>query len=154
VTVIIGPDDGAALPGTFEVVVKVRAEDTGGAVGIIEETVPPGAFVTPHTHENDVWVHVLSGEIGVLVGETIAVAPAGAWALKPRGVVHAMWNATDEPARIVEVLTPGGSERWFEVTSALAPGDREGFEEASRRYGVTFLPDSPWTAVIRDRFGL
>jgi quercetin dioxygenase-like cupin family protein len=101
VTVIVGPDEGAVLPGAFEVVVKVRAEHTGGAVGIIEETVPPGAFITPHTHENDVWVHVLSGEVGVLVGETIAAASAGAWALKPRGVVHAMWNATAEPARVM-----------------------------------------------------
>ena len=98
-TVIVGPDDGTRLPGSFEVVVKVRSEDTGGALAVIEETVPPGAFITPHTHQNDVWVHVLSGEVGVLVGETIAVASAGAWALKPRGVVHAMWNATSEPAR-------------------------------------------------------
>ena len=154
VSLIIGPDDGTALPGTFRVVVKVRAEDTGGAMGVIEETVPPGAFVTPHMHENDVWVHVLSGEVGVLVGDTVAMATAGSWALKPRGVVHAMWNATREPARVIEVLTPGGSERWFEETAMLEPSDRDGFAEASRRHGVTFLPDSPWTAVIRDRFGL
>jgi len=153
-TVIVDPDDGTRLPGSFEVVVKVRGEDTGGALAVIEETVPPGAFITPHTHENDVWVHVLSGEVGVLVGDSIGTASAGAWALKPRGVVHAMWNAASEPARIIEVLTPGGTERWFEETAALEPGDRAGFDDASRRYGITFLPDSPWTATIRERFGL
>jgi uncharacterized cupin superfamily protein len=48
---------------------------------------------------DDVWVHVLTGEIGVLVGEETASAEPGAWALKPRGVLHAMWNceATSSP---------------------------------------------------------
>ncbi len=55
----------------------------------IEETLQPGAFVTPHTHANDVWVYVLSGTVGVLVGNEIGEAGAGEWALKPRNVPHA-----------------------------------------------------------------
>ena len=42
-------------------------------------------------------------------------------------MLRKMWNRTDGPARIIEVLTPAGTERWFEETAALAPGDREGF---------------------------
>lgn len=30
-----------------------------------------------------------------------------------------MWNSQDTPARIIEVLTPGGSERWFEEIAEL-----------------------------------
>jgi quercetin dioxygenase-like cupin family protein len=46
-------------------------------MGVIEETVPPGKLIAPHTHQNDVWAYVLSGEIGVLVGDTSRAA-AGA----------------------------------------------------------------------------
>src|SRR5579875_3497395 len=124
---VIGPGEGRQLDGKFEVVVKVRSEHTGGVMAVIEEIIPPGALITPHTHQNDVWVHVLTGEIGVLVGDETASAAAGAWALKPRNVLHAMWNPRTTPARIIEVLTPAGSERWFEETAELQPGDEEGF---------------------------
>src|SRR5439155_13423059 len=117
----------------------------GGVTAIIEETVPSKRLVSPHTHENDVWLYVLSGEIGVLVGETIATAGPGSWVLKPRNVVHAMWNAGPTPARVIEVLTPGGTERWFEEISSLAAGDAEGFRTLCRRYGIEFLPDHPRT---------
>jgi quercetin dioxygenase-like cupin family protein len=151
---VIRPDHCAMLPGDFEVVVKVRAEQTNGVLAVIEETVPPRRLISPHTHQNDVWVYVLSGEVGVLVGDQIDVAGPGCWALKPRDVVHAMWNAGAQPARVIEVLTPAGTERWFEEIAALAAGDRAGFEDACRRHGIRFLGDSPWTPELRRRYGL
>jgi quercetin dioxygenase-like cupin family protein len=151
---VIGDDEGRQLPGSFKALIKVRAEDTNGVMAVLEETLPPHALIPPHTHENDVWVYVLSGQIGVLVGEEIAVASAGRWALKPRSVMHAMWNAESEPARVMEVLTPAGTERWFEEVTQLADDDDEGFQDACRRYGITFILDSPWADVIRERFGL
>ena len=151
---LIGPGEGSHLGGRFDVLVRVRAEHTGGVMAVLEETIPPGALITPHTHQNDVWVHVLTGQIGVLVGEQTASAEPGAWALKPRGVLHAMWNSQDTPARIIEVLTPGGSERWFEEIAELRPGDEEGFRASCLRHGIQFYPDSPWLRELRDRYGL
>ena len=151
---VIVPPAGEPLPGSFAVKVRVRSSHTNGVLAVIEETLVPKAFVTPHVHRNDVWVYVLKGEIGVLVGDDIATARAGEWALKPRDVQHAMWNSSDEPARIVEVLTPGGTEAWFEELAGLERGDRDGFERACRRFGIKFLRDSPWTPTLRDRFAL
>jgi quercetin dioxygenase-like cupin family protein len=151
---LIGPGEGRQLGGRFEVVVRVRAEHTGGIMAVLEETIPPGTLITPHTHQNDVWVHVLAGEIGVLVGEQTASAAPGAWALKPRGVLHAMWNTQPVAARIIEVLTPGGSEAWFEETAGLQPGDEEGFRASCRRHGIQFYPDSPWLRELQERYGL
>lgn len=151
---LIGPGEGRQLGGKFDVVVRVRAEHTGGVMAVIEETIPPGALITPHTHQNDVWVHVLDGEIGVLVGEQTASAAPGAWALKPRGVLHAMWNTQPAPARVIEVLTPGGSERWFEEIAGLRPGDEEGFRASCERHGIEFHADSPWLSELRERYGL
>ena len=151
---IIRPQASPTLPGSFEVKVTVRGEHTGGVLASIEETLQPGAFVTPHTHANDVWVYVLSGSIGVLVGDEIGEAGAGEWALKPRDVPHAMWNASAEPACLIEVLTPAGTERWFEEIAALDDDDSAGFDEACQRHGIAFDRASPWTDRIRDRYGL
>jgi len=151
---IIVPPAGGSLPGSFEVKVRVRSSHTNGVLAVIEETLVSKPFVTPHVHRNDVWVYVLNGEIGVLVGDDIATARAGDWALKPRDVQHAMWNSGDQPARIVEVLTPGGSEAWFEELAGLERGDSDGFERACRRDGIEFLRDSTWAPTLRDCFGL
>src|SRR5207302_7448126 len=115
VTVLVGSGDGTPLgDGEFHAVIKVRGEHTGGAMAVLEQTVPPGRLIVPHTHENDVWVYVLTGQVGVLVGDEVVTAGPGEWALKPRDVLHAMWNASSTPARIIEALTPARSERRFE----------------------------------------
>jgi hypothetical protein len=142
---IIVPEAGAALPGDFAVTVRVRSEQTNGVMAAIEETLQPKAFIPPHVHLNDVWVYVLSGEIGVLVGEEVRTAHRGE---------HAMWNPAERPARIIEVLTPGGTERWFEEIAALDDDDEAGFDELSSRYGITFFPQSTWIAELRRRFAL
>ena len=148
----IVPEAGPRLPGSFGVTVRIRSEHTNGVMAVLEETLVPRAFVTPHVHQNDVWIYVLSGELGVLVGDDVSTAHEGDWALKPRNVQHAMWNAGPQPARIVEVLTPGGTERWFEEIAALADGDRAGFDSACRRHGIQFFPDSPWIPELRTRY--
>ena len=151
---VIDPRACEPLPGPFQVKVVVRASDTGGALAVIEEVLPPLALIPPHTHSNDVWVQVLEGELGVLVGDEVAHASAGQWALKPRGVQHAMWNATGTPVRLMEVLTPGGSEEWFEELTRLDPADPDAFEESCRRHGISFDRESPWTAELTRRFGV
>jgi quercetin dioxygenase-like cupin family protein len=153
-SILIGPNDGEVLGGDFAQIIKVRSAMTHGVMSVLEETIPPRRLIPPHAHRNDVWCYVLSGEIGVLVGEEIVHAGPGAWVLKPRDVVHAMCNRGDVGARIIEVLTPGGSEAWFEEILSLAQGDSAGFDAACARHGLVFHRDSPWTAKLRQRFHL
>jgi quercetin dioxygenase-like cupin family protein len=142
------------LPGSFKVTIKVRAENTNGVMSVVEETLPPKAFVHPHVHSNDVWVYVQSGEVGALVGEVVVTAKSGEWLLKPRDVQHSMWNPGGRPATVIEVLTPGGTEKWFEEIASLEHGDSKGFDEACERHGIKFLPDSHWISELREQFGL
>jgi quercetin dioxygenase-like cupin family protein len=142
------------LPGSFKVTIKVRSDHTNGVMSVVEETLPPKALVPPHVHKNDVWVYVQSGEIGALVGESIVAAKKGEWILKPRDVQHSMWNPGLKPATVIEILTPGGTEKWFEEITALKHGDGKGFDEACDRHGITFFPDSHWIGDLRERFGL
>ena len=139
---VIVPEQAAPLPGPFQVQVQVRSEHTNGVLAVIGETLAPRILVPNHVHRNDVWVRVESGEIGVLVGDEVRTARAGEWALKPRDIEHAMWNPTDEPARIIEVLTPAGSERWFEEPRRLPTGT---MRDSPTPAGGT-ASNSTWTA--------
>ena len=68
-------------------------------------------MVPPHTHrDTDEWSYVLEGRIGARIGDQDLSAEPGSWILKPRGVMHTFWNAGPEPARIIELLTPGRFE--------------------------------------------
>lgn len=92
------------------------AEDTGGQLSMLEVTIPPHTLIKPHTHtREDEFSLVLAGPIGVRQGdETVEDVPVGSWLVKPRSIPHAMWNLADEPARVLEVVMPGGPERYFE----------------------------------------
>lgn len=142
------------LPGSFKVTIKVRSENTNHIMSVVEETLPPKVLVPPHIHENDVWVYVLTGEIGVLIGESIQIAHKGEWALKPRNIQHSMWNPGKTPATVIEVLTPGGTEKWFEEITSLKKGDTKGFDLACKKYGIKFLPESEWIQKLKKRFNL
>jgi quercetin dioxygenase-like cupin family protein len=146
----VGPADGEFLAGGT--VIKVRGEQTGGALAVVETVLQPKALISQHVHANDVWIHVLAGEVGVLVGEEIAHGGPGSWLLKPRNVPHAMWNATRLVARVMEVLTPAGSEGYF-VEGELVM-DQSAFDEMAARYGIRFFRDSPWNGRLRNQFGL
>jgi hypothetical protein len=43
-SLLIGLGEGRHLGGRFDVVVRVRAEHTGGVMAVLEETIPPGAL--------------------------------------------------------------------------------------------------------------
>lgn len=53
----IVPKAAPRLPGSFGVTVRVFSEHTDQVMAVLEETLVPRAFVTPHVHQNDVWVH-------------------------------------------------------------------------------------------------
>jgi hypothetical protein len=94
-----------------------------------------------HTHtREDEWSLVLSGELGVQLGEETSLARVGDLVLKPRGIPHAFWNPGDEPARLLEVITPGGFEDYFAALGGLfaggGPPDLELLAGLAARFGL------------------
>ncbi len=118
-------DGRTLLQGPRGAILLAGVEATGGAASFVVHPLQPralGALLHTHSHEDE-WSFVLEGEIGVQLGEDTLVARAGDLVLKPRGVAHAFWNPTDRPARLLEVITPGGFERYFErLAEVLRPG--------------------------------
>jgi hypothetical protein len=80
---------------------------------------------------------VLSGRLAVWVDGTEHVAEPGAFLLVPRGVPHAARRVTDEPVRMLAVVSPSGLERFFESVV------REGEEEVGRP-GRRVRQRDPW----------
>ena len=77
----------------------------------------------------------------VRVGDETFSAGPGQLVAKPRGIWHAFWNATDEPARVLELIVPGGFENYFAelgelIPPALPAPDLEGLAQLQERYRV------------------
>jgi quercetin dioxygenase-like cupin family protein len=123
---------------------KVTSPDSGGALAALEVTIPPRTLVKPHNHSReDEFTVVLAGTVGARVGDRVVEAGAGASMVKPRGTPHAMWNLGPEPARVLEVVSPGGLEDYFEelapVLRAKAPPSE--YDALAERYGLTIQND-------------
>jgi quercetin dioxygenase-like cupin family protein len=143
--------------GAIGVQFKLWGEDTGGALSVVEHPFPVGALVPPHLHtREDEYSIVTEGEIGFRSGNREAVLGAGGYITKPRGELHAMWNAGRVPARMIEIISPAGFEHFFrEVAELIAAGPAAAGEggDLAERYGLQFgEPD--WLPEIISRFGL
>lgn len=89
--------------------------------------------------------YVLEGRVGALLGEEVVIGEPGDLICKPRNQWHTFWNAGDEPARILEIISPASFERFFSElvdlggVSAAAP---ETLAELCSRYQLELDPGS------------
>jgi mannose-6-phosphate isomerase-like protein (cupin superfamily) len=93
---------------------KLTAAQTGGALGLIEATCPPGGGPIPHIHRNsDETFYMVSGELEFLQGNQVFTAGTGDVVFIRRGVTHRFHNPGIQPAKMVFIYTPGGPENLF-----------------------------------------
>ena len=122
----------------------LRGEQTDGRLAVVEHPMPPRSLGAPvHTHTNEDEVsYVAEGTVGVEIGGEVYTATAGDTIFKPRGIPHAFWNPADVPARVHEIITPAGFERYFEEAAALFAAAGPG------------VPDPAQAAAIQAKYGL
>jgi quercetin dioxygenase-like cupin family protein len=136
----------------------IGASDSAGAISMLEITIPPRTLIKPHIHSReDEFSLVLAGTIGVRQGDqTTEEIPTGSWLAKPRSVPHAMWNVAEEPARILEVVAPGGLERYFEQIAPVlmehGPEWTQRYKALAEAFGLTILDD--WTDELKAKYGI
>lgn len=155
---LLGPEEGEsvnllALGARF----VIDGEATGGAFSLVEHLLPPRALGAPlHMHRNeDEYSYVLEGRIGLELGDEVLEAGPGDLVSKPRGVPHAFWNAGDEPARLLELISPAGFESYFrELAPLLAAPERDeaAIGEVVARYDLDI--DFGTIPVLAERHGL
>jgi quercetin dioxygenase-like cupin family protein len=144
------------LEGTVGVITKIPGTVTNGVISIVEHPVGARAIVPPHVHQDhDEWSYILEGRIGARVGDDEFIAEAGSYILKPRRIPHVFWNPGDDPARILEIITPSGLEEMFARFGELgARGELtpETMGETAAQYGSTMFMD--WLPDLMGRYGL
>lgn len=135
---------------------RLEGSHTDGRVAVLEVTIPPRTLVKPHQHsQEDEFSIILSGRVCARIGDaTHEDIDAGSSLVKPRDIPHAMWNVTDEPARILEIVTPAGLERYFEELAPIlrerGPEWTDRFYKLAGRYGLTLLDD--WSNELQARY--
>jgi mannose-6-phosphate isomerase-like protein (cupin superfamily) len=114
---IVGPTDGkAGSLGSIGVRFLIDGDESDGDFSLVEHPMPPRALAAPlHRHSReDEYSFVLEGRVGALLGDELVFGEPGDLVFKPRDQWHTFWNAGDTPARILEVISPAGFERFFD----------------------------------------
>jgi mannose-6-phosphate isomerase-like protein (cupin superfamily) len=114
---VVGPSDGKSV--FFQglgVRFMIDGDATDGRFSLVEHPMQPRSLGAPlHRHANeDEYSYVLEGRVGIQIGDDTVEAGPGDLVLKPRGQWHAFWNPADEPARLLEIISPGGFARYFQ----------------------------------------
>jgi quercetin dioxygenase-like cupin family protein len=147
---VLGPGEGNAVQlGGLGVRFMIDSDAAGGGFSLVEHPIAPRALAAPlHRHANeDEYSYVLEGRVGVQLGDETLEAGPGELVFKPRNQWHAFWNAGDEPARLLEIISPGGFERYFQEIAPLVPPirpepDFPAMAELQARWGLEMDPDS------------
>src|SRR5436190_23857251 len=155
---VLGPADGRAVElMTIGVRFMIDGADAGERFSLVEHPMPPRALAAPlHRHSReDEYSYVTEGRVGALLGDEVVYGGPGDLIFKPRDQWHTFWNAGDEPARILEIISPAGFERFFDelvdLGGALRAAPPE-LAELSERYGLEMDPGS--IPGLIERFGL
>lgn len=134
--------------GGVSVRLVLDAADTGGRFAVVEHRLGPRELMAPmHRHgREDEFTVVVEGTVGFVLGETTRMATTGDVVPKPRGQWHTFFNAGDTPARVLEILSPPGLERYFAELVRCFPADAApdlaGMADANDRYRIDMDFDS------------
>jgi mannose-6-phosphate isomerase-like protein (cupin superfamily) len=155
---VIGPRDGkAGFLGTIGVRFMIDGVDADDRFSLVEHPMAPRTLAAPlhrHTREDE-YSFILEGSVGALLGEAVVIGKPGDLIFKPRNQWHTFWNAGDEPARILEIISPAGFERFFGEVVALGGVTRIApveFTKLCERYGLEMQIDS--IPGLVERFGV
>jgi mannose-6-phosphate isomerase-like protein (cupin superfamily) len=144
----LGPSDGRLVDlGSIGARMMAWTEETGGGFSLVEHPMPPRHLAAPlHKHSReDEYSYIVEGRMGAILGEEVVYAEVGEFVFKPREQWHTFWNAGDEPARILEIIAPGGFEHFFDELGDLVGGgepDPAALGELSARYGLEMRPET------------
>jgi quercetin dioxygenase-like cupin family protein len=145
---VMGPSDGkAGFLGSIGVRFMIDGEDADERFSLVEHPMSPRALAAPlHRHTlEDEYSYIVEGRVGALLGDEVVIGGPGALIFKPRNQWHTFWNAGDEPARLLEIISPAGFERFFAELvdlGGVTQADPQTLGELCARYELEMNPDS------------
>jgi quercetin dioxygenase-like cupin family protein len=151
--VFVGPNEGTNLAvltyGNSSRTIKLRANQTGGRLTLMEGVLLPGEGPPIHIHSReDESFHVLEGELQFQIGDTYITAKPGEWIYAPVGIKHTFRNVNSTNARLEFVFTPGGIEHYFEEVSQVFIDKPANWSDIANqialKYGIQMLGTPDW----------
>ncbi|HYU60160.1 MAG TPA: cupin domain-containing protein [Solirubrobacterales bacterium] len=145
---VLGPSDGkAGFLGSIGVRFMIDGAEAGERFSLVEHPMSPRALAAPlHRHSReDEYSWVIEGRVGALLGDDVVFGEPGDLIFKPRNQWHTFWNAGDEPARILEIISPAGFEGFFAELvdlGGVANTDPETLGALCERYGLEMRPET------------
>jgi len=135
----------------------IDGDETGRGFSLVEHPMSPRALAAPlHRHTcEDEYSYVLQGRVGAMLGDEVLVGGPGDLIHKPRNQWHTFWNAGDEPARVLEIISPAGFERFFAALvdlGGVTQADPQALGELCAQYQLEMDPAS--VPGIVERFSL
>lgn len=96
------------------------ASDSPSEVAILELEIPAKTFgAPPHIHHNeDEHFYVLEGKVDFLQGDEVISVEKGGLVVLPRGSLHGFWNDSEQPAKLLLVVSPGKFASFFDSVVA------------------------------------
>jgi quercetin dioxygenase-like cupin family protein len=145
---VVGPSDGkAGFLGSIGVRFMIDGQDADERFSLVEHPMSARALAAPlhrHTREDE-YSYVIEGRVGALLGDEVVIGGPGDLIFKPRNQWHTYWNAGDEPARLLEIISPAGFERFFAELvdlGGVTQADPQTLAELCARYELEMNPDS------------
>jgi mannose-6-phosphate isomerase-like protein (cupin superfamily) len=155
---VLGPKDGKfGFLGTIGVRFMIDGIEAGGGFSMVEHPMSGRVLAAPlHRHSReDEYSYVLTGRVGALLGDEVLIANPGDLVVKPRNQWHTFWNDGDEPARILEIISPAGFEGFFRELidlGGITQAQPSVVTDLCARYGLEMDPGS--IPDLIDRFKL
>jgi len=145
---LVSPHDGTAgFLGSIGVRFMIDGEEAGERFSLVEHPMSARALAAPlhrHTREDE-YSYVTEGRVGALLGDEVLIGEPGDLIFKPRNQWHTFWNAGEEPARLLEIISPAGFERFFAELvdlGGVTQADPQTLAELCARYELEMNPDS------------
>jgi mannose-6-phosphate isomerase-like protein (cupin superfamily) len=145
---VVGPSDGkAGFLGSIGVRFMIDGEEAGERFSLVEHPMSARALAAPlhrHTHEDE-YSYIVQGRVGALLGDEVVIGGPGDLIFKPRSQWHTFWNAGEEPARLLEIISPAGFERFFAELvdlGGVTQADPQALAKLCARYELEMNPDS------------
>lgn len=145
----------------------IRSAQTNGQFSCVEAILGPKKIAgSPHKHDHlDELMYVLEGTASVLMGEEVIEVAAGSWHLRPRGIVHVVWNSGNENLRLIDMYFNQNFEDYLEEVyhkiipevmqknlSFETPEIAKRIAELDKKFGLTYYPEKQQPLI--DKYGL
>lgn len=156
-----------AGPGGLDTRTWVRSTQTNNQFSCVEAAVAPKTMgPPPHIHkELDEICFVLEGTASVMVGGEVYEVKAGGFHMRPRGIVHTFWNASNEKLRFMDLYFNQNFEDYLEelfhniyadmAKNKMTPMDAPIAKRVAAldsKFGITMFPEK--RQAIMDKYGL